>query len=92
VEIHYLAGARRPDPHSAQRLSAPHCNCRRAPMPPCSLSKSRNSCPLTEGRKEAIGTTTRTLQRVTYPEYHSLRNTAGAPGGKKTQNTKRLKP
>jgi hypothetical protein len=42
--------------------------------------------PLTEGRKEAMSTTTRSLQGVTYPAYPSLRNTAGAPGEKKTQN------
>jgi hypothetical protein len=42
--------------------------------------------PLTEERKEVISTTRRTLQRVTYPAYPSLRNTAGAPEEKKTQN------
>jgi hypothetical protein len=50
---------------------------------PCTPSKSGNSSPLIEGRKEGIGTTTRTLQGVTYPAYPSLRNTAGAPGGRK---------
>jgi hypothetical protein len=50
--------------------------------------KNGNSSHLTEGRKEVINTTTRTQQEVTYPAYPSLRNTAGAPGGKKkTQNT-----
>jgi hypothetical protein len=68
-----------PDPHSAQRPSTPHCDCRRDPVPP---SKSRDSSPLAEGRKEVIGTTTRPLQGVTYPAYHSLRNTAGTPGEK----------
>jgi hypothetical protein len=51
-------------------------------------SKSGNSRPLTEGRKEAIDTTTRTLSGATYPAYSSLRNTAGAPGGKKKNKTK----
>jgi hypothetical protein len=49
-------------------------------LPP---SKNRNSSLLIEGKKEAIGTT-RILQGVTYPAYPSLRNTTGAPGGKKT--------
>jgi hypothetical protein len=46
--------------------------------------------PFAESRKEVVGTTTRTLQRATYPAYPSLRNTAGAPGEgkKKPQNTK----
>jgi hypothetical protein len=48
-------------------------------------SKSRNSSPLTEGRKEVISITTRVLQGVKYPAYPSLRNIAGAPG-EKTQN------
>jgi hypothetical protein len=52
-------------------------------MPP---STTGTSSPLIEGRKEVIGTTTRTLQRITYPAYPSLRNTAGAPGEKKSQN------
>jgi hypothetical protein len=51
-------------------------------MPP---SKRENSSPLTEGKKEVIGTTTRNLQEVTYQEYPSLRNVARAPGEKKTQ-------
>jgi hypothetical protein len=46
-------------------------------------SKSRNPRPLTEGRKEAISPTAKTLQGVTYPAYPSLRNTAGDPRGKK---------
>jgi hypothetical protein len=78
VVIHYTAGARRPMPHCAQRPSAPHCKYRRAPASP---SKSWNSSPLTVGRKEAIGTKTRTLKGVTYPAYSSLRNTARAPRG-----------
>jgi hypothetical protein len=49
-------------------------------------SKSRNSRSLTEGRKEVIGTTTRTLEGVIYPRYPSLRNTAGAQGEKKLKN------
>jgi hypothetical protein len=43
--------------------------------------------PLTEGRKEATGTTRRTLQGVTYPAYPSLRNIVGAPGEKKILKT-----
>jgi hypothetical protein len=40
------------------------------------------------GEKRGIGTTTRTLQEVTYPACPSLRNIAGAPvGKKKSQNT-----
>jgi hypothetical protein len=50
-----------------------------SPVPP---PKSGNSSPLTEGRKEVICNTTRSLQWVTYPAYLSLRNTAGAPGEK----------
>jgi hypothetical protein len=85
LSIHYPAGAGRPIPpnHSAQRPSAPHCNSRRAPVLP---SKSGNSSSLTEGRKEAIGTTTRPLQGVTYLVHPSLRNIAGAPGRKRTKN------
>jgi hypothetical protein len=49
VAIHYSAGARIPASHSAQRLSTPHCDCRRASFP---QSKSRNSNPLAERRKE----------------------------------------
>jgi hypothetical protein len=46
---------------------------------------SKNSSPLTERRNVVIGTKTKSLQRVTYPAYPlPLRNTAGAPGGKKT--------
>jgi hypothetical protein len=45
VTIHYSAGARMLIPHSAQRPSTPHCDCKRAPA---SLSKSRNSRPLAE--------------------------------------------
>jgi hypothetical protein len=33
--------------------------------------KSGNTSPLTEGRKDVVGTTTRTLQRVTYSAYPS---------------------
>jgi hypothetical protein len=72
VTIHCSAGTRRPDPHSAQRLRAPCCDCRRALASPL---KSGNSSPLDEGRKEVIGTPTRILQGVTYPTYPSLRNT-----------------
>jgi hypothetical protein len=54
VAICYSAGARRPVPHSAQIPDAPHFNFRRAIVPP---SKSRNSRPLTERRKEVIVTT-----------------------------------
>jgi hypothetical protein len=56
---------------------------------PYTPSKSGNSSPLIEGRKEAIGIIMRTLQGVTYPSYSSLRNTAGALGGKnlKTPST-----
>jgi hypothetical protein len=43
--------------------------------------------PLTERRKEAIGTTTITLQGVTYPAYPSLKNTVGSSGGKKKLKT-----
>jgi hypothetical protein len=43
---------------------------------------SRNTNALTEGKKGAIGITTRTMQRVTYSTYPSLRNTVGAPGEK----------
>jgi hypothetical protein len=39
-------------------------------MPP---SKSRNSSPLAEGRKEIICTTMRTLQGKKFPAYPSLR-------------------
>jgi hypothetical protein len=46
-------------PHSAQRPNIPQCDCRRALAPP---SKSKNSSPLAEEKKEVIGTTTRTLQ------------------------------
>jgi hypothetical protein len=49
-------------------------------------SQSRNSNSLTEEKKEVTGTTTRTLQGVTYPSYPSLRNIAEAPGEKKPQN------
>jgi hypothetical protein len=52
-------------------------------LPP---SKSRNSSPLTEGRKEVISTTTRALQVVTYPAHPFLRN-AARESGEKTQNT-----
>jgi hypothetical protein len=44
---------------------------------------------ITEGRKEVIGTTTRTLQNVTYPEYPSLRKTVGALGQKKKKKQKK---
>jgi hypothetical protein len=54
---------------------------------PCAPSNSKNSSPLTEGRKQVISTTTRTLQGITYPTLPSLRNTARTPGEKKTQNT-----
>jgi hypothetical protein len=37
--------------HSAQQPSAPHCDCRRASAPP---TKSGNSSPHTEERKEAL--------------------------------------
>jgi hypothetical protein len=77
---HYSAGVRKPALNSAQRLSAPHWDCRKAPMP---QSKIRNSSPFAEGRKEVIGTKTRTLQGVTCQAHPSLRNTAGAPGRKK---------
>jgi hypothetical protein len=70
MAICYFAAARRP---------IPHCDYRRAPAPP---SKSGNSSPLTEEKKEVINTTTRTLQGVTYPAYPSLRNTAEAQGEK----------
>jgi hypothetical protein len=65
-----------------QRPNTPHCDCKRVPTPP---SKTRNSRSFTEGRKEVIFTATRTLQGVPFPEYPSLRKTAGIPG-KKTQN------
>jgi hypothetical protein len=83
IAICYVAGTRRPTPYNAQRPSIPHCDCRRAPASP---SKSKNSSLLTEERKEATGTT-RTLQGVTYPAYPSLKDTIGAPGGKKPENT-----
>jgi hypothetical protein len=67
-----------------ERPNSPHCDCRRAPEP---TSKSGNFSPLTEGRKEVICNTTRTLQRETYTAYPSLRNTARDPG-EKTQNPK----
>jgi hypothetical protein len=47
------------------------------------VTPSKNSSLLTERRKVVIGTKTRSLQRVTYPAHPPLRNTAGAPGGKK---------
>jgi hypothetical protein len=50
---------------------------------PCIPSKSRNSSPLTEGRKEVICSATRALPGVTFPAYSSLRKTAG----EKTQNS-----
>jgi hypothetical protein len=53
----------------------------------CPQSKSGNSNLLTEGRKEATSTTTKTQQGVTYPAYSSLKNAVGAPGRKKPQNT-----
>jgi hypothetical protein len=62
--IRYSAGARRPASHSAQRPNTPHYDCRRAPAPP---SKSRNSSPLTDEKKEVITTTIRPLQVVNYP-------------------------
>jgi hypothetical protein len=93
VEICYSTGAWRPAPHSAQRPKALHCNCSGDPEPP---SKSRNTSSLIKGRKEVIGTTARTLQKVTYPAYPSLTNTAGAPVEKNSkpqlQQNKRLKP
>jgi hypothetical protein len=46
-------------------------------------SKSRNSSPLAEGRKEVISNTTKTLQGVTFSAYPFLRKTAGALGEKK---------
>jgi hypothetical protein len=60
-------------------------------------SKSRNSSPLAEERKEVISTTTRALQGVMYSAYPSLRNTAEEPGEKKPtkpqlQGHKELKP
>jgi hypothetical protein len=82
VATHYSAGVRRPASHSAQRHSTPHFDRRRVPTPP---SKSGNNNSLTEGRKEVICTTTRTLQGVTFPAYPFLRKTAGALG-EKTQN------
>jgi hypothetical protein len=63
-------------PCSAQRPSTPYCNCRRASTPP---SKSRNSSPLTEERKEVICTTTRTLAKGKYTASFSQKNTVGAP-------------
>jgi hypothetical protein len=58
VAISYSAGARRPVPQQYTETSAPHCDYRRAPASP---SKSRNSNPLAEGRKEVICSTARTL-------------------------------
>jgi hypothetical protein len=49
-----------------------------AEEPPTLPSKSWNSRTLTEGRKEAICNTTKTVQGATYPANLSLRNTAGA--------------
>jgi hypothetical protein len=40
------------------------------------------SSPLTEGKKEEICNTTRSLQVAIYPAYPSFRNSAGAPGEK----------
>jgi hypothetical protein len=52
--------------------------------------------PLTEGRREVICNTIRTLQGAVYPAYPSLRNTAGAPGEKtqkpQSQGNRELKP
>jgi hypothetical protein len=48
-------------------------------------SKSRNSSPLTKGRKEVICTTTRILQGITFSSIPSIKKIAGAPG-EKTQN------
>jgi hypothetical protein len=79
VGICNSSGARRPYLHSAQRPSALHCDCRRAHKAP---SKGRNSSHLTEGRKEIISTTTRTLHGVTYSLYLSLRNIARVTGEK----------
>jgi hypothetical protein len=80
VAIGYFAGGRRPASHHAQRPNVPHCDCRRALLPP---PKSGNSSPLAEGRKEEICTTTRTLKGVTFPADSSLRKTAGTPEKKK---------
>jgi hypothetical protein len=41
VTICYSAGESRPMPHSAQRPSAPQCNCRRAPAPPSKTGENR---------------------------------------------------
>jgi hypothetical protein len=58
--------------------------------------KSGKSSPLSEGRKEVICTTKRTLQGVTLPSYPSLRKTGEAPGEKnlnlQLQEHRRLKP
>jgi hypothetical protein len=82
MAICYSAGARRSASHSAQRPSTIHCDYRRVPA---SASKRGNSSPLTEGRKEVICTTARTLQGLTFPAYPSLRKTAGAQGEKNSK-------
>jgi hypothetical protein len=60
-------------------------------------SHQRASSTLAEEIKEVFSTTTRPLQGVTYPAYHSMRNTGEASGEKKTtksqlQKHKGLKP
>jgi hypothetical protein len=54
---------------------------------PYTPSKSGNSSPLTEGRKEVLGTTTRTLKRVTYPVYPLPEEHCWGSSRKKIQNT-----
>jgi hypothetical protein len=49
-------------------------------------SKSRNSSPFAEGRKEVICTTTRTPQGITFPAYPSLRNIAESSGEKNSKH------
>jgi hypothetical protein len=56
----------------------------RFPAPP---SKSGNLSLLTEGRKDLICTTTRTLEGATFPAYQSLRKLLEFQE-KKTQNPK----
>jgi hypothetical protein len=53
---------------------------------PCTPSKSRNSSPLAEERKEVVCDTTRILQGATYPAYPFLRKTAGIPGEKPSKS------
>jgi hypothetical protein len=79
VAICYSASARRPTPVVHRDPAFPTVT---SGEPLNSHLRPGTSVP-SQGRKEVIGsTTTKTLQGVMYQVYTSLRNTAGAPGGK----------